>query len=115
MVLEAVDELYQEFRRAPEAAAGQIPIVQLTKTIPVVFGKRKQHENTVYAPCFLIVGWTDRVPEMGERTVPPPKRSPVTAQVAQTVQTGVALPSARPRAGGGSIDNDAIPFAVHWQ
>jgi hypothetical protein len=73
VVLESVDELYQEFRRAPEAGAGKIPIVQLSKTIPVVFGKRK-HENTVYAPCFLIVGWTDRVPEMGERTVPPPYR-----------------------------------------
>jgi hypothetical protein len=95
VVMEAVDDLYQEFRQAPEAGEGKIPIVQLTKTIPVVLGKGKR-ENTVYQPCFAIVGWTDRVPEMGERTVPPP---PAAARVPAEVPTA-------PR----DDLNDEIPF-----
>ena len=60
---------------APEAQSGKIPIVELTRTIPVVFG-RGARQRTLYAPCFSIVGWTDRVPAMGERTVPPPTPPP---------------------------------------
>jgi hypothetical protein len=104
VVMEAVDDLYEKFRDAPEAQTGQVPIVQLTKTIPVVLGKGKR-ENTVYQPCFAIVGWTDRVPEMGERTVPVPSKPQAASSVVQ-MPVGKGAPSA----GGGSIDNDAIPF-----
>jgi hypothetical protein len=71
-VLESVDDLYNKFRAAPEAHTGKIPIIELTKTIPVMMGKGAR-QTTVYTPCFTIVGWTDRVTEMGSRTVPPPK------------------------------------------
>jgi hypothetical protein len=70
-VLEAVDDLYAKFRDAPEAHRGQIPIVELTKTIPVTTG-RGARQSTIYAPGFVITGWTDRVPEMGARTVSAP-------------------------------------------
>jgi hypothetical protein len=72
-VQEVIDELYSKFKAAPEAQQGKIPIVELTKTVPVTLG-RGARQRTLYVPCFGIVGWTDRVPEMGERTVPPPKR-----------------------------------------
>jgi hypothetical protein len=71
-VLEAMDDVYNKFREAPEAHAGKIPIVELTRTIPVTNGKGAK-ANTTYAPCFAIVGWTDRTPDMGARSVPPPK------------------------------------------
>jgi hypothetical protein len=83
-VLEAVDDLYNKFRETPEAQQGKIPIVELTRTIPVVFG-RGARQRTLYAPCLTIVGLTDRVPAMGERTVPPPKPAP---PVSTRVTTG---------------------------
>lgn len=94
-VLESVDDLYNKFRVAPEAQAGQIPIVELTRTVPVVLG-RGSRQRTLYAPCFSIVGWTDRVAAMGERRVPPPTPPP-------PVSTDVATRPDR------SLDDD-IPF-----
>jgi hypothetical protein len=72
--LEAVEDLYSKFRAAPEATQGKIPIVELTKTLPVTFGKG-QRQRTIYAPCFVIAGWTDRNADMGQRTVPAPQSS----------------------------------------
>ena len=93
-VLEPIEDLYNKFRAAPEAQQGKIPIVELTRTMPVSMG-RGQRQRTLYAPCFQIVGWTDRVAEMGERTVPPPKPAP---QVDTKVSTG------------NDDLNDVIPF-----
>jgi hypothetical protein len=100
-VLEAVDDLYNKFRAASEAQGGKIPIVELTKTIPVQMG-RGARQTTVYTPCLAIVGWTDRVAEMGPRTVPPPKPHAVaTAFVQQGVTATAPLPN--------DLD-DEIPF-----
>jgi hypothetical protein len=104
-VMETVDDLYQKFRASPEAHSGKIPIVEMTKTIPLTMGKGAR-QTTVYAPCFSILGWTDRVPEMGERTVPPPKPHAVTAQVMQMAAT---VPTEPPPAHHDSL-NDEIPF-----
>jgi hypothetical protein len=97
-VLEALDELYGRFREAPEAAKGLIPIVELSRTIPVTFGKGAK-ASTSYAPCFAITGWTGRVTEMGERTVPAPT-APAAAPAVVTKSSNTA---------DGSID-DEIPF-----
>ncbi len=105
VVMESVDDLYNKFRVAPEAQSGKIPIVQLTKTIPMTIGKG-QRATTVYAPCFAIVGWTDRVAAMGERTVPPPKAHIATAQVMQMAAT---VPTEAPPAHNDDL-NDEIPF-----
>jgi hypothetical protein len=81
-VLEAVEDLYHKFRDAPEGQRGQIPIVELIRTIPVTIG-RGARQRTLYTPCFTIVGWTDRVPAMGPRIVPPPEpATPVPTRVA---------------------------------
>ena len=79
--------------------------MELTKTIPIVMGKGAR-QTTVYGPCFTIVGWTDRVPEMGERTVPAPKPHAATAQV---VQMAAAVPTTPPPARNDDL-NDEIPF-----
>jgi hypothetical protein len=102
VVLEAVDDLYQKFRDAPEAHNGQIPIVELTKTIPVVMGKGKR-ESTVYQPCFAIVGWTNRVPEMGPRIVPIPKPRVAATAVA-------TAPTSPPPPRDDDLNDDGIPF-----
>jgi hypothetical protein len=66
-VVDVVEHMYNDYRVAPEAREGKIPIVELTKTVPINYGSR-----TVYAPHFTIVGWTARTSEFGRRTVPAP-------------------------------------------
>jgi hypothetical protein len=70
-VLAAMDDLHTRFEAAPEAAAGKIPIVKLAGTQPIVT-TGPQGKSTNYAPQFEIVGWTARMEDMGERTVPAP-------------------------------------------
>lgn len=77
-VLGAMDDLHTRFEAAPEAAQGKIPVVKLAGTTPVVT-TGPQGKTTNYAPVFEIVTWTDRSPEMGERTVPAPGSKPVAA------------------------------------
>jgi hypothetical protein len=95
-VLHQIEELYTQFKAAPEAAQGRIPIVTMTKTLPVTMGKG-QRQRTVYAPCLVITGWTDRVEAMGPRTVPAPKPNGGT-----TVK--------KPPSNMSPIDGDEIPF-----
>jgi hypothetical protein len=105
-VADAVDDLYQKFRDAPEAHEGKVPIVELTKTLPITTG-RPPRQRTLYAPCFVIVGWTERVPAFGPRTVPPPKKRPPPDT---TINYG---PPSGGAPGGGSLRdelNDQIPF-----
>ena len=71
-VVNAVEDLYEKAIAAPEAANGQIPIVTLTRAIPITTGTGASR-STSYAPGFRIDSWTQRVPDMGERTVPVPK------------------------------------------
>ena len=104
-VTESVDDLYGKFRASPEAQTGRIPIVELSKTIPVQMGKGAR-QTTVYTPCFAIVGWTDRVSEMGVRTVPVPK--PPAPTVIPFVPTGVT--SAAPLPGKAALVDDEIPW-----
>jgi hypothetical protein len=120
VVLEAVENLHHRFLAAAEAQAGQIPIVELTRTIPVIMGKGTR-QSTVYTPCFTIAGWTDRVAEMGPRTVAPPlgaartSAAPVAAArdlESQGVTTIRPLPTT---SGGGAIENDEMPFTHCWQ
>jgi hypothetical protein len=111
-VLEAIEGLYGQFKAAPEAAAFKIPIVELSRTIPLTMGKGTK-ASTNYAPCFTIVSWTDRVPEMGERTVPAPLRQTSASQQTPTaapVATPVATPAAATSAQVTDDLNYEIPF-----
>jgi hypothetical protein len=111
-VLDAVEDLYLKFRSAPEAQSGKIPIVELTKTIPISMGKGSR-ASTAYIPCFVIVGWTGRGPEMGERTVPIPP-APPTAGTSRLESSDAAPPTQTPApivSGTDSDDlDDEIPF-----
>lgn len=75
ILLTSMDELYETYRRKTEAAAGKIPLVVIASTTPVTSGTGAQ-KSTNYKPVFEIVGWVDRLPDMGERTVPAPGAPP---------------------------------------
>jgi hypothetical protein len=92
-VLNSMDDLYQSWLQAPEAAAGQIPIVCIAATTPVKTGSGAR-SSTNYRPEFRIEGWTPRPPALGERTVPPPPAR--TAQAAQVPTQPVAPPPPPP-------------------
>jgi len=72
----AFNELHDAYLSAPEAASGKIPVVQFDGTEErITKGKDangKPVSSTNYKPIFKIVQWIDRLPEFGERTVPPP-------------------------------------------
>lgn len=114
-VLEPVQALWDEFCASPEAAAGRIPIVKLAGTVAATRGKG-QRVSTNYRPVFEIVEWTERVPEMGVRTVPPPQPRSVPPVVTPPVEMPAQkMPEpARAMAGSGLVD-DEIPFAPCWQ
>ena len=71
ILLTALDELYQVYEQRPEAQQGKIPLISIPRTIPVKSGRGAQ-SSTNYKPEFSIVGWVDRLADMGERTVPVP-------------------------------------------
>jgi hypothetical protein len=97
VLLNAMDDLYQTFIRAPEAAQGQIPIVCIASTVAVKSGTGAR-SSTNYAPVLRIEGWTARPDVLGPRSVPAPAASSphMTAQVAQTMAAASAQPAAQP-------------------
>ena len=105
-VLECIEDLYGRFKAAPEAARFQIPIVELTSTTPVTMG-RGAKASANYKPVFTIVSWTDRVQEMGERTVAAPLRQTTAAQ--QTPPPAPKAAPVTPTQANGDL-NDEIPF-----
>jgi hypothetical protein len=82
-----MDELYQQVIRAPEAAAGQIPIICIASTVAVKSGSGVR-SSTNYAPVLRIEGWAPRPDVLGPRTAPPPTVSTPTPR---------AAPAAAPR------------------
>jgi hypothetical protein len=90
-VIAAMDQLYDAYTKAPEAAAGKLPVVAITSTTMV-----KSGESTNYAPNFAITAWVDRPAELPlvaalanapalmtpVANVPPPVSQPAPAQTA---------------------------------
>jgi len=91
VLLNAMDDLHQQFLRAPEAAAGQIPLVAIVSTTAVKSGTGAR-SSTNYAPVLRIEGWTARPDVLGPRTVPVP------VVAAQAAAAPAAAPVAAPPA-----------------
>ena len=81
ILLNALDELFNLYAEQPEAAGGKIPLISIVSTVPVTSGTGAQ-KSTNYKPVFKIVGWVDRLADMGERTVPPPAPKAIPAAAA---------------------------------
>jgi hypothetical protein len=116
IVLQATEELYNRYKAAPEAWAGKIPIVELSRTLPGQMGKAP-YTTTVYTPVFTVIGWTNRDEViLGPRIVPVPQAQ--AAATSPTIQmASVSIPAAPPPGanGGGKLEDDEIPFAASWQ
>jgi hypothetical protein len=112
VVMESVHDLYNKFLAAQEATTGKIPIVELTSSIPVIMGKGAR-QTTAYAPKFAIVGWAERVPELGDRTVPSPKgktNGATTGTQADPFTPDSTQEQVKPAPGMVDELNDVIPF-----
>lgn len=81
ILLNALDELFNLYAEQPEAAAGKIPLISIVSTVPITSGTGAQ-KSTNYKPVFKIMGWVDRLADMGERTVPPPAPKAIPAAAA---------------------------------
>ena len=96
VLLNALDDLYQTFIHAPEAAAGQIPIICIASTVAVKSGTGAR-SSTNYAPIFRIEGWTPRPDVFGQRSVPPPVAHAVNgASVPVSTTVAVSTPAQAP-------------------
>jgi hypothetical protein len=103
-VLEPMDELHQTFLASPEAATGQVPLVAVTGTRIVEVAKQRYH-----APVFQIMGWYDRIPAFGERTVPPPAPR-ASAPISQmTPQAAAAMANASMQTGTNAANTPKAP------
>jgi hypothetical protein len=113
-VLGALDALHSQYEASAEAWSGQVPVVRLSGTIPVVT-KGPAGNTTNYGPTFEIVSWIDRLPEFGERTVPAPTARaaipPAPTHHAPPPTAHVSPPGhVAPPAGGGAVPA-GMPFA----
>lgn len=69
--LTALETLHNLYLAAPEAQTGKIPVCVNNKNEKITISN-KHGTQTFYAPTFDIVGWQDRLPVFGDRTVDPP-------------------------------------------
>jgi hypothetical protein len=109
VLVNAMDELYQQVIRAPEAAAGQIPIICIASTVAVKSGSGVRG-STNYVPVLRIEGWALRPDALGPRTVQPPTVSTPTPRAAPTA---APRPQPAPRNTEPARDTeleDAMPF-----
>lgn len=105
ILLGALDDLWQEFVATPDAKAGLIPLISIVSAVPVKSGTGAQ-TSTNYRPVFKIVGWVERLPGMGERTIAPPGGT-LPPKEAGSAARSATQPAA---AGSGKVPADAMPF-----
>jgi hypothetical protein len=103
-VMNAMDDLYQTFTAAPEAARGQIPLICIASTTAIRSGSGTR-TSTNYAPVFRVEGWVDRPSDLGARTVPAPRAvsvplSQMPPQAVAQMATASTPPAAAPPAPG---------------
>lgn len=69
----AIEALWDRLTAAPEAAAGQVPVIQLVDVVGVA-----SQRGTNYAPAFKLLQWIDRDARVfGPRTVAAPGAAPI--------------------------------------
>jgi hypothetical protein len=104
-VLGEIDRLHSIYEAAPEAKAGQIPVVKLVGSTAIV-STGKGQSSTNYAPSFDVVAWVDRPADLGAATVPLPVGGTAPAQTAAPAAPAV-LEAAEPQV---STRPNGMPF-----
>lgn len=109
-VMQTVNALWERFCASPEAAAGKVPVVNVTDPEKVQI-KTPQGSSTFYAPVFSIAQWVDRPAALGERTVPPPAaRAAAAALAPQATAPANHVPPPQPVAAPQAASAEALPF-----
>ena len=83
-VIGAIDGLHTQYEAQKGANAGKLPVVAMTKTVPITT-QGKGQSSTNYTPVFEIKSWIDRPPELGGKEGPAPveqKAKPAPQQAA---------------------------------
>jgi hypothetical protein len=65
-VIEAMNNVYDDYDTAPESKTGKLPIVKCASVKPIV-----SKHGTNYQPVLQIVGWTERPAELTEKAHAP--------------------------------------------
>lgn len=75
-VIEAMNNVYDDYDSSPESKTGKLPIVKCTDVRPIV-----SKHGTNYQPVLVITGWTERPAELAEKPahVPAPPMQPAPA------------------------------------
>lgn len=109
-LMTTVDGLYEEFKAAPEAQQGLVPVVELYDVKPQQRGG--QYPGTDMVPLMRIVKWTERPEELTAPAVEPMSRSeqpPIgggAPQAAPAPSAHVPPPAAAPAAPAPADDGD---------
>ena len=118
VLLDTFDILWAQYQAAPEALAGQIPLIVMTGATPLTRGSGARRQTT-YTPIIQITGWVDRPESLGHRTVilspkPTTNGAPVAAlqQVAALIAAPAPqpLPVQQPVAAATNLPVDQMPF-----
>jgi hypothetical protein len=76
-VIDAMNDVYDDFDTSPESKQGKLPIVKCTAVKPIV-----SKHGTNYQPVLAITGWVDRPPELIEKIEGPASPTPPMRQAA---------------------------------
>lgn len=90
--LPAIEEAWNAFSAAPEAAEGKVPLVSTsTRTLEIT---TPRGASKFKVPVFSITGWVDRPAALGERLINPPTVQGQRAPAATPAQAKPAAPPA---------------------
>lgn len=70
-VIEAMNNVYDDYDNSPESKAGKLPIVKCVSVKPIV-----NKHGTNYQPVLEIMGWVDRPAELTEKAPAEPTQPP---------------------------------------
>ena len=108
-VVKAVEALWLQFCASPEAAAGKVPVVNVTGSAKVK-KDTPQGTSTFFAPIFEIAQWVDRPAVLGDRTVPPPAARAAQPAAAPAPSAPPANHVPPPAAAPQAVSAEALPF-----
>jgi hypothetical protein len=108
-VVGAVEALWLQFCASPEAAAGKVPVVNVTGSAKLK-KDTPQGASTFFAPIFAIAQWVDRPAVLGDRTVPPPAARAAQPAAAPAPSAPPANHVPPPAAAPQAASAEALPF-----
>jgi hypothetical protein len=89
VVVDAIEELWDQIAAAPEAARGDIPVIQFVDSTPIA-----ARRGTNYMPVFRLLRWITRDDRVfGPRTVAPPNSNAAPQPAAPSLPAGPPAPA----------------------